>query len=432
MRHIFYNSLILLIYFLITNYFRSTFPVNETFGFQLFYFLSYFLLLFLQILLVNLDGKQTLKNGSIRILILWIIMIFLFSSAGFIFKISEDFSRLFIGFSMITIVPINILVFYLFINVLKLLDLNTIKNIILIGENEISKDLVKILKQNSQFKIVKIFKEFDYKSIQEIDKTMILSKILIFSDKSDISYFKALSNDLSTSYADILFFNSHIHEFLDKKIKTQFMSIDCFSFDIRHHEISSLKRFLKRFFDFTISLFLIIILLPFFLLIAFLIKMDSSGPVIYKQLRHGLNGKEFSIFKFRSMYLHDDKFIQAKEKDKRITRVGTLIRKLSIDELPQLLNVLIGEMSLVGPRPHVIEQNLEYSKKIHNYMSRHRFRPGITGLAQINGFRGPTDDDSLMHRRIDYDLEYIDNWSIFLDIKILFLTPFSLISHRAF
>jgi putative colanic acid biosynthesis UDP-glucose lipid carrier transferase len=147
--------------------------------------------------------------------------------------------------------------------------------------------------------------------------------------------------------------------------------------------------------------------------------------VIFRQSRTGWNGKEFFISKFRSMKIHQEqsgKVKQATRDDDRITRVGRFIRKTSIDELPQLFNVLSGKMSMVGPRPHAIEHNSDYDQRIRAYMTRHRIKPGITGLAQVNGYRGETDTLDKMKKRVEFDMQYINNWSLWLDLKILLKT----------
>lgn len=174
------------------------------------------------------------------------------------------------------------------------------------------------------------------------------------------------------------------------------------------------------------SLILLLIALPM-LAIAIGVKLSSPGPVFFKQKRYGVNGQEISVFKFRSMTVMDagdGEVKQATKNDARITRFGAFIRRTSLDELPQFLNVLGGSMSIVGPRPHAVSHNEFYRGQIHGYMLRHKVKPGITGLAQINGFRGETDTLDKMEGRIRYDLEYIRTWSIWLDIKIIFLTVF--------
>jgi putative colanic acid biosynthesis UDP-glucose lipid carrier transferase len=178
----------------------------------------------------------------------------------------------------------------------------------------------------------------------------------------------------------------------------------------------------------------LIMLSPLLLTISLIVKLTSPGPVIFKQVRDGWDGKKFHVYKFRSMYVHQEGEIveQAKKHDSRVTPIGRFIRRTSIDELPQLLNVLEGTMSLVGPRPHAVSHNQYYSKKVKAYLARHRIKPGMTGLAQINGLRGETDTVEAMRKRVAYDLEYISNWSPLLDIKIILLTPFRLMRGNAY
>lgn len=179
----------------------------------------------------------------------------------------------------------------------------------------------------------------------------------------------------------------------------------------------------------SLSLSAIVCLSPLLILIALAVKLSSPGPVLFKQQRHGWNGKVINVWKFRSMKVHDDKHVQqASRNDSRVTAVGRFIRRTSLDELPQLFNVLYGDMALVGPRPHAVAHNDYYTGKIHAYMARHRIKPGITGLAQISGCRGETDTIEKMQKRVEIDLDYINNWSLWLDIKIMIKTPLTLIS----
>ncbi|HGO4851066.1 TPA: exopolysaccharide biosynthesis polyprenyl glycosylphosphotransferase, partial [Klebsiella pneumoniae] len=165
---------------------------------------------------------------------------------------------------------------------------------------------------------------------------------------------------------------------------------------------------------------------PILLIIACLIKLTSPGPIIFKQTRYGMDGKPIKVWKFRSMSVmeNDNKVIQATKNDIRITKVGRLLRRTSLDELPQFFNVLFGGMSIVGPRPHAVAHNEQYRNLIEGYMLRHKVKPGITGWAQINGWRGETDTLEKMEKRVEFDLEYIREWSIWLDLKIIFLTIF--------
>ena len=189
---------------------------------------------------------------------------------------------------------------------------------------------------------------------------------------------------------------------------------------------SDLQYFLKRSIDIGVALLAIIILSPIMLVVAIAIKLSSPGPVLFKQRRYGLNGQEIIVYKFRSMTVMQDGHVipQASQFDKRVTSVGKILRKTSLDELPQFINVLQGRMSLVGPRPHAVAHNELYRKQIDGYMLRHKVKPGITGLAQVNGCRGETDTLEKMQQRIDYDLQYLKNWSLSLDIRIILQTIF--------
>jgi putative colanic acid biosysnthesis UDP-glucose lipid carrier transferase len=180
----------------------------------------------------------------------------------------------------------------------------------------------------------------------------------------------------------------------------------------------------KRVTDIVLSLIILMMLLPLLALVAVLVKLSSPGPIIFKQRRYGLDGREIAVYKFRSMRVTEDgaKIRQASKTDDRITRIGGILRRTSLDELPQLINVLQGRMSLVGPRPHAVAHNEEYRKLIKGYMVRHKVLPGITGLAQVNGCRGETAELKDMEARVNYDLDYLRHWTPMLDLKIILLT----------
>ncbi|SNB79893.1 putative colanic acid biosysnthesis UDP-glucose lipid carrier transferase [Arboricoccus pini] len=204
---------------------------------------------------------------------------------------------------------------------------------------------------------------------------------------------------------------------------------------IRHwRDRSWIARLSKSTMDRGVALVSLIFLAPLLLTIAVLVKLSSPGPALFKQSRHGLDEKPFQVLKFRTMYVETcaggaaDKVVQAQRVDPRITPLGRFLRRSSLDELPQLINVLRGEMSLVGPRPHAISHDVHYSSLIPHYRLRHNMMPGITGLAQVKGFRGGTETLESMERRIDLDLEYIQNWSLALDVKIMVMTLFTTIN----
>ena len=180
----------------------------------------------------------------------------------------------------------------------------------------------------------------------------------------------------------------------------------------------------KRLTDIVLSVGILLLLLPLLALVAVMVKVSSPGPVIFKQRRYGLDGREIAVYKFRTMNVTEDgaQIRQASKTDQRITRIGGVLRRSSLDELPQLINVLQGRMSLVGPRPHAVAHNEEYRKLIKGYMVRHKVLPGITGLAQVNGCRGETSQLEEMEARVNYDLDYLRRWTPMLDIKIILMT----------
>jgi Undecaprenyl-phosphate glucose phosphotransferase len=190
------------------------------------------------------------------------------------------------------------------------------------------------------------------------------------------------------------------------------------------------ERCVKRIFDVAFAAVALLVLSPLLVLVGLLIKLDSRGPVLFRQMRAGFNNRPFQILKFRTLSTLEDGPVirQVCRNDRRLTRVGRLLRRTSIDELPQLINVLRGEMSLIGPRPHAAAHNSEYEQLIGNYAFRNHVKPGLSGWAQVNGFRGETNVD-LMERRVDLDLWYIDNWSMRLDVKIIARTISSILRH---
>jgi Undecaprenyl-phosphate glucose phosphotransferase len=190
--------------------------------------------------------------------------------------------------------------------------------------------------------------------------------------------------------------------------------------------LSFTDQFIKRSFDIVMAICMLVLLSPFLLLISAAIKLDSNGPILFRQTRHGYNNEPIRVFKFRSMTtLEDGNFTQVAEQDPRVTKVGSVLRRSNLDELPQLFNVIAGTMSIVGPRPHPIALNDRFLDQISALSRRHIVKPGITGWAQVHGFRGETDTLEKMQRRFEHDLYYIQNWSFMLDLKIIIMTLFS-------
>lgn len=206
--------------------------------------------------------------------------------------------------------------------------------------------------------------------------------------------------------------------------------------NIRSTPMTGINRLVKALEDRFIAALIIVLISPVLAFLAICVKLTSRGPIFFKQQRLGWDGRIIKIYKFRTMYLHKEKdgqVTQATQGDARITPFGRFLRRTSLDELPQFINVLQGRMSIVGPRPHALAHNELYKDSIHTYMQRHRVKPGITGWAQINGWRGETDTLDKMQKRVEYDLYYINNWSLGFDLKIIFLTLFrGFTNHNAY
>jgi putative colanic acid biosynthesis UDP-glucose lipid carrier transferase len=180
----------------------------------------------------------------------------------------------------------------------------------------------------------------------------------------------------------------------------------------------------KRFFDIVFSLFIIVFILSWLMpILAILIKLNSKGPIFFVQWRSGKGNKKFRCFKIRTLTVNEDAHIrQVSRNDSRLTPLGKFLRKANLDELPQFLNVLLGEMSIVGPRPHMLRHTENYSKLLEEYMIRHFIKPGVTGWAQVNGFRGEIKQQEQLRKRIEHDIWYMEHWSLWLDLRVIFLT----------
>lgn len=203
-------------------------------------------------------------------------------------------------------------------------------------------------------------------------------------------------------------------------------------FELQRAPLSTAERVSKRALDVVLAGIGLWLLAPLFVAVAVAVRLDSRGPVLFRQTRNGFNGRPFEIYKFRTMNVMENGavVVQAQRNDRRVTRVGRWLRRTSIDELPQLLNVLRGEMSLVGPRPHAMAHDDQYMQLIGTYAYRHHVKPGITGWAQVHGFRGETPTVDAMERRVELDRWYIENWSFWLDISILCRTVFEVMRTR--
>jgi len=249
--------------------------------------------------------------------------------------------------------------------------------------------------------------------------------IIILSTKRSLVGSAALAYELSELPVGVHIVDMDAIDILAAACIVPFGNI--LTMQIYHRPLSPVDRLLKRAIDVVGATVALIMFLPMLLMVALWIKLDSRGPVLFRQARHGYNNAVIRVFKFRTMTTMEDgdKFTQAVANDPRVTRVGRILRRTNIDELPQLFNVLSGEMSLVGPRPHATAHNRSFAGELSRFSCRHRVKPGITGWAQVNGYRGPTETVDKMRERLEHDLYYIENWSLLLDIEILIMTLFT-------
>lgn len=367
-------------------------------------------------------------NLIFRQLIVYSIILYAF--IGF-FK-QPNISRLALGqylaFVFFIITFFKFLVYYL-LNRYRVALGGNYRNVVVIGDTEKARQLVTIFNKRL---------EFGFKC-----KKQFLVKGEDFSLQNSISYI--VENNIDEIYASIGdLSNKQINRLIDfadnnlKELKFIPDNKEIFAKKLKYEyydyiPIISLRdiplkvpvnKFVKRLFDVLFSSAVIIFLLSWLTpLLAILIKLESKGPVFFKQARNGFNYEEFDCYKFRSMIPNEKAHLyQVSKNDSRITKVGSFMRKTSIDELPQFFNVLFGDMSVVGPRPHMVSHTNMYAESVDKFMVRHFVKPGITGLAQISGFRGEVETDKDIINRVKYDIFYIENWSILLDIKIAFQT----------
>ena len=249
--------------------------------------------------------------------------------------------------------------------------------------------------------------------------------ILILAKQDSLPQITSLVGSLSELPAGLQVVFAEAAEFLAAARIVEFGNI--LTMQVLRPPMSMIEQAAKRAFDVVIAISALVVLSPLLAAVAIAVKLDSRGPVLFRQTRHGYNNETIKVFKFRTMTkLEDgDNFVQAARNDSRITRLGRILRRTNIDELPQLINVLSGEMSIVGPRPHATAHNKMFEGKISVFSRRHVVKPGITGWAQVNGYRGVTDTLEKMQRRVEHDLYYIDNWSFWLDLRIMIMTVFS-------
>lgn len=334
---------------------------------------------------------------------------------------------------IITIAKIGV---YYLLKKYRLLMKGNLRRVVIIGLNQKTDQLRKFFLENPEYGYV-LLRTFDLDS-ESGEK---LQDCFDYIDNNRIdeiySSVSKLSNRELNQLIDYCDNNLKILKFLpdNKEIYSKRLDFTYYGYlpilSLRKIPIDEpFNKFIKRSFDVLLSLFVIAAILSWLTpILGLIIKLESKGPVFFKQKRNGLDYKEFYCYKFRSMRPNPDAHLyQISKNDPRVTRIGKIIRKTSIDELPQFINVLKGEMSVVGPRPHMVSHTHMYAERIDKFMVRHFIKPGITGLAQVSGYRGEVEDDNHIINRVKYDIFYLENWSLLLDIKIVFQTVYNALS----
>lgn len=372
------------------------------------------------------------KMSSIVTLIIRQFAIFflaLYSFIGF-FK-EQELSRLHLGLYCVTLFLLIVLIkftFRYFLVKYRITFGRNMRRVIVLGNNDKTRHLIEVFQLKDEFGY-----EFK-KQFNKVNGEFDLPSIYKYVEQEDIDEIYCSLADLSNQQAEELI------DFTDVKIKklkfipdnknlfTKRMKFEYYDLlpilSLRNFPLENrLNSFGKRVFDIVFASLVIILLLSWLMpIIGLLIVLDSPGPIYFRQSRPGLNEEGFYCYKFRTMRTNDSTEVSASRDDPRVTRLGAFLRRTSIDELPQFINVLFGQMSVVGPRPHLWSQNERYGERIKSYMVRHYVKPGITGLAQSKGFRGGIESNEDIVNRIRYDIFYIENWSLFLDIRIIFQT----------
>ena len=373
--------------------------------------------------IMSLIGKQ----GVVFLLIV-------FSFFGFYNELTTSASTIFkyIFLVMLCVTIVKLGVFFL----LKKYRLHlggNVRKVVILGLNQKTDQLRKFFTNNPVYGY-KLHKTFDLKGPDKVTIEECMDYILteeideVYSSVAEINNKDLLKLiDFVDNILKVLKFLPDNKEIYSKKLDFTYYGVLPILSMRKIPMDEPFNKFLKRSFDIMLSLFVIVGLLSWLTpILGLLIKLESKGPVFFKQKRNGLDYKEFYCYKFRSMIPNPMAHLeQIRKGDERVTRVGKIIRKTSIDELPQFINVLKGEMSVVGPRPHMVSHTHMYAERIDKFMVRHFIKPGITGLAQVSGFRGEVEDDNHIINRVKYDIFYLENWSLFLDIKIVFQTIYN-------
>jgi putative colanic acid biosynthesis UDP-glucose lipid carrier transferase len=384
-------------------------------------------------------------HETLQLCLVWFGVLLVLLLVGYATRSSEDYSRPVI-LTWITLAPITLIVWrsviYYLLGILRKNGINTCK-VAIVGAREIGAEFAQTILESTWMGLLPVGFYDDRKPAGS--RPLVTEPLKVIGDL-DALVKHAREGKIDAIYITLpLRAEERIKKLLDHLSDTTvsvYLVPDFFVFNLMNAGLSNLGEFpvvsihetpfngvdgwIKRLEDIVLSTLILSLISMPMLIIALGVKLSSSGPVFYKQNRYGLRGNRIEVWKFRTMTVCEDdaEVRQVQQSDERVTPLGAFLRRTSLDELPQFINVLQGRMSIVGPRPHAVIHNEEYRKLISGYMLRHKVRPGITGLAQVNGWRGETDTLDKMEKRIEYDLAYIKNWSLLLDVKIILLTLF--------
>lgn len=382
---------------------------------------------------------ERITKKTIQSILYYVLLMLLF-----VFLNKEAYNRLFIATYcclFIMMVLIDRLFFYMLTNyILRRKEIE--RKVVIVGYNDLSKQLVdNLLGRKSNLRFEGYFEE--YNNVHELSYYPVIGNLQECVTYAQTNNIREIYSTLSPEQFPYLYTLAHEAErhfirfrfvpdfrmFVNRQIYIDYLdNIPIIS--LRSEPLDDIaNRIRKRMFDIVFSAFVMVFILSWLIpLLALLVKLESRGPVFFVQNRTGRNNNNFRCLKFRSMYVNNDaNSKQASRNDRRFTRIGRILRKTNLDEMPQFLNVFVGDMSIVGPRPHMLKHTEEYSAIIQKYMIRHFLKPGITGWAQVNGYRGEITEEMHLRKRIEHDIWYMENWSVYLDLRIIFLTVFNTI-----
>ena len=353
-----------------------------------------------------------------------------FAYIGYFLKFSEPSLMLKFVSIALGLIAFEKLFVYYFLRRFRVVYGGNYRKVVIVGEEKHTSELVHFFNDNPNYGY-KLIKVFDLKTSKKLEIKECQDFVL--ENKIDEIYcaLSDLTNIDVNNFIDFTDNNLITLKFLpdEKEVTARNLKLDYYGYipivSLRNIPLDiTANKVIKRTFDILFSVIIIVVVLSWLIpILALFIKSESKGPIFFKQKRNGLNYHKFDCFKFRSMTLNEIADIeQVSKNDPRITKIGRFIRKTSIDEIPQFFNVFLGDMSVVGPRPHMVSHTEMYAKKVDKFMVRHFIKPGITGLAQTNGFRGEVESEKDIINRVKYDIFYLENWSLLLDIKIVFLT----------